>query len=180
MAKPEGSGLRAVNLRPIRHEDSALLYEWITDRDLVILNSSYWPVSQGDHEAWVESRLTRRSDLVVFVVEDEARKPIGTCQLVGINWVHRSAELQIRIAPGAQDRGLGTLAIASLCDFGFKDLGLHRISLSVWATNRRAIRAYEKAGFRREGLLSQAAFVDGRFEDVIVMGLINPKDGQCS
>lgn len=162
-----------VNLRPIRREDSMILYEWITDRELVILNSPYWPVSDVDHDAWIESMLVRRSDLVIFVIENETGTPIGTCQLVNINWAHRSAELQIRIAPGAQGRGLGTLAVTKLCDFGFRDLGLHRINLNVWATNHRAIRVYEKAGFQREGLLRQAALVDGRFEDVVVMGLVN-------
>lgn len=57
---------RLVHLRPIRREDSELLYEWITDRELVILNSSYWPVSEIDHENWLESMLIRRSDLVIF------------------------------------------------------------------------------------------------------------------
>jgi len=161
-----------VNLRPIRREDSALLYEWITDRELVILNSPYWPISDIDHEAWIESMMLQRSDLVIFVIEDETRNPIGTCQLVNINWLHRGAELQIRIAPEAQGRGLGTLAIRKLCNFGFADLGLHRICLNVGESNLRAIRAYEKAGFQREGLLTEAAFSDGRFEDVIVMGLI--------
>ena len=150
-----------------------MLYEWITNRELVILNSPYWPVSDVDHDTWIESMLARRSDLVIFVIEDETGKTIGTCQLTNINWVHRSAELQIRIAPGAQGRGLGTLAIEQLCEFGFRDLGLHRINLHVWATNHRAIRVYEKAGFQREGLLREAAFVDGRFEDVIVMSLVN-------
>ena len=165
------------NLRPIRREDSALLYEWITDRELVFLNSLYWPASDTDHEAWIESMMVRRSDLVIFVIEDETRNAIGTCQLVNINWLHRGAELQIWIAPEAQGRGLGILAIRQLCDFGFADLGLHRISLNVWATNLRAIRVHEKAGFQREGLLKEAAFVDGRFEDVVVMGLVRPQEG---
>lgn len=174
MTDPERTGWQKVTLRPLRREDSALLYEWITDRELVILNAPFWPVSDVDHDAWIESMLARRNDLVIFVVESEQGKPIGTCQLTNINWVHRSAELQIRIAPGAQDRGLGTLAIAALCEFGFTDLGLHRISLLVWSSNLRAIRAYEKVGFVREGLLREAAFVDGEFRDVIVMGLLCP------
>lgn len=173
MAVPERTDCQRVKLRPIRTEDSALLYEWILDRELAILNTPYWHVSDVDHDAWIESTLVPRSDLVIFVIEEENGKPIGTCQLVNINLVHRSAELQIQMAPGAQGRGLGTLAITKLCDFGFRDLGLHRISLHVWATNCRAIRAHEKAGFRREGLLREAAFVDGRFGDVIVMGLVN-------
>jgi RimJ/RimL family protein N-acetyltransferase len=162
-----------VHLRPIRREDSGLLYEWITDRELVLLNSSYWPVSEIDHENWLESMLIRRSDLVVFVIVDTDGNSIGTCQLVNINWVHRSAELQIRIGAKAnQGRGLGTAAVKLLCEFGFDDLGLHRISLFVWAGNLRARRAYEKAGFLQEGVMKEAAFVNGLFKDVVVMGVV--------
>ena len=164
---------RLVHLRPIRREDSGLLYEWITDRELVLLNSSYWPVSEIDHEKWLESMLIRRSDLVIFVIEDLDGHALGTCQLVNINWIHRSAELQIRIGVKTnQGRGLGTAAVKMLCEFGFEDLGLRRISLFVWAGNLRARRAYEKAGFLEEGIMKEAAFVDGNFEDIVVMGVL--------
>lgn len=162
-----------VHLRPIRREDSGLLYEWITDRELVRLNSSYWPISEIDHENWLESMLIRRRDLVIFVIEDMNGNSVGTCKLVNINWVHRSAELQIRIGSKAnQGRGLGTAAVKLLCEFGFDDLGLHRISLFVLAGNLRARRAYEKARFLQEGVMKEAAFVNGHFEDVVVMGVI--------
>jgi diamine N-acetyltransferase len=93
--------------------------------------------------------------------------------LLNINWRHRSGELQIRIGDAAsRGRGLGTEAVRLLCDFGFADLNLHRIYLHVFASNSRAIGAYEKAGFVREGLLRQAAYIDGQWVDVVLMGLI--------
>lgn len=167
-----------VRLRPLRRADAPLLYEWITHRELVILNAPYHPVSDVDHAAWVESMLTKRTDMVIFVIEELAsNKAIGTCQLLNINWRHRSAELQIRIGDEAfRSKGHGTEAVKLLCHFGFADLNLHRIYLHVFETNKRAIRAYEKAGFLREGSLKEAAFIDGRWLDVAVMGLIEQDD----
>lgn len=163
-----------VRLRPLRHADAPLLHEWITDRELVILNSAFHPVSEADHEAWVTSMMAKRPDLVIFVIEERSTAAaIGTCQLLDINWRHRSAELQIRIGDTAcRGRGLGTEAVRLLCEFGFADLNLHRIYLHVFATNDRAIAAYVKAGFVREGLLRQAAHIDGQWVDVVPMGLI--------
>ncbi|MBO3706085.1 MAG: GNAT family N-acetyltransferase [Candidatus Accumulibacter sp.] len=162
----------------MRRADAPLLYEWITHRELVILNAPYHPVSDVDHAAWVESMLTKRTDMVIFVIEELAsNKAIGTCQLLNINWRHRSAELQIRIGDEAfRSKGHGTEAVKLLCHFGFADLNLHRIYLHVFETNKRAIRAYEKAGFLREGSLKEAAFIDGRWLDVAVMGLIEQDD----
>jgi len=163
-----------VRLRPLRHSDSPFLYEWITDRELVALNSTFHPVSEADHEAWVASMMVKRGDLVMFVIEERVTAAaIGTCQLLNINWRHRSAELQIRIGNTmCRGRGLGTEAVRLLCEFGFADLNLHRIYLHVFETNARAIAAYEKAGFAREGLLRQAAHIEGRWVDIVPMGLI--------
>lgn len=163
-----------IRLRPLRRADAPLLYEWITHREVVILNAPFHPVSEVDHEAWVESMLTRRTDLVIFVIEEtESNKAIGTCQLLNIHWRQRSAELQIRIGDESfRSKGHGTEAVKLLCRFGFADLNLHRIYLHVFETNSRAIRAYEKSGFVREGSLREAAFIDGKWLDVAVMGLI--------
>ena len=59
-----------------------------------------------------------------------------------------------------------------LVEFAFRDLGLHRVWLQVFATNARALKAYEKAGFAREGRMREGVFVDGRFVDVVAMGIL--------
>ena len=177
MAAWGGAALVAkrVRLRAMRREDSALLYEWINQRELVILNAPYHPVSELDHESWLESMLKKRFDLVIFVIEDIAsEQAIGSCQLFNINWRHQSAELQIRIGyQRFQNQGLGSEAIQLLCRFGFDDLNLHRIYLSVFKNNERAIGAYRKCGFAEEGVMREAAFIDGQWLDVALMGLIN-------
>jgi RimJ/RimL family protein N-acetyltransferase len=84
--------------------------------------------------------------------------------------VHRSAELQIRIGDAsARGRGLGSEAVRLLVEFGFRDLNLHRIWLRVFRSNTRALRTYAAAGFVKEGIMRDAAFIDGRFVDVVVM-----------
>ena len=163
-----------VRLRPLCYRDRDLLYQWITDRELFIFNASYHPISEAEHDAWIESMMSKRTDLVLFVIEEnKSGKTIGTCQLRNINLRHRSAELQIRIG----DRqfhgcGYGTEALKLLTRFGFADLNLHRIYLQVFSTNKRAIKAYSKCGFIKEGLLRDGAFIDGHWVDVVVMGLL--------
>ena len=59
-----------------------------------------------------------------------------------------------------------------IIDFGFREMGLNRIGLSVWAYNERALRTFNRAGFREEGRERQAGFHDGQFHDRIIMGLL--------
>ena len=56
--------------------------------------------------------------------------------------------------------------------FAFDELGGHKVELRVWAFNDRAIRAYEKAGFVREGVRRAVAFHGGQFYDEVLMGVL--------
>ena len=160
-----------VALEPLLAEYSEILFGWINDRDLVLSSAAYHPVDNASHREWFESVRTRR-DVSIFAVRDAGRL-VGTCQLQRIDSIHRSAELQIRIGVAAdRGRGIGTEAVRLLLRHGFHDLNLNRVFLHVFADNERAIHAYEKAGFKREGTLRQAAHIDGRYVDVLVMGVV--------
>lgn len=163
-----------IRLRSLRREDSGLLYDWITQRELVILNAPFQPVHETDHEGWIEKMLGKQDGIVIFVIEDiETREAVGTCQLFNIHPIHRSAELQIRIGSSLhRGRGIGPEAIRLLTRFGFDDLNLHRIYLHVFSTNDSAQRAYKKCGFNHEGTHREAAYIDGAWVDLISMGLL--------
>lgn len=171
MMRPSSSAL--VRLRSVRDEDCNLLFGWINNRELVVLNAPFRPISKAEHEQWFESLGTRKN-LAFFMIEDiDSGLAIGSCQLTNIHDVHRSAELQIRI--GRSDflnKGAGSEAVRLLIEHGFDKLKLHRITLHVFSTNSRAIHVYEKNGFIQEGALREAAFIEGRWVDVLVFGLI--------
>jgi RimJ/RimL family protein N-acetyltransferase len=56
--------------------------------------------------------------------------------------------------------------------YAFETLNLNRIWLNVYEYNQRGVRAYEKVGFRREGVLRQDTFRDGRYWDTIAMAVL--------
>lgn len=164
---------RDIALVPVERDDLPLLFSWINDRDLVVLSAPYRPIDGLRHESWFESIL-KRDDVHLFGIRHvESGRLIGSCQLLGVHPIHRHAELQVRIGEAAaRGHGYGTQALELLLQFGFTDLHLHRISLHVFADNAAAIRTYEKVGFRREGVLRDAAYVDGRYIDVVIMGIL--------
>jgi RimJ/RimL family protein N-acetyltransferase len=157
-------------LAPLRDEDSKTLFEWINERDDVLLSAPYKPVHAADHREWFDA-IRDRPDVAIFGIRLlDGDRLIGSCQLHGIDPRARSAELQIRIGDaGARGHGYGSEALTLLLRHGFHDLNLRRISLRVFASNERAIRAYDAAGFVEEGRLREAAYVDGEFVDVVVM-----------
>jgi RimJ/RimL family protein N-acetyltransferase len=71
------------------------------------------------------------------------------------------------------NRGFGTEATRLALRFAFGELNLHRVELEVFAFNKRAIRAYEKAGFRLEGTRLQSHFHNGAYHDAHIMGVLS-------
>ncbi len=99
---------------------------------------------------------------------------IGGIRLHATSWNDRHA----RLAIGIFDRrfwsqGYGSEAIRLILRYGFEDLGLHRIDLVVLAFNHRAIRCYEKCGFRHEGVLRDNALIDGVWHDDVLMAILD-------
>jgi len=170
-------GRTEVALRPVRVADSDALFHWINNRVLVSLSAAFRPVTRAQHDTWFAGILAADATRSFFMIERSSDGlAVGSCQLLSIHPVHRSAILQIRLGESfARDQGYGTEAVMQLVRFGFDRLGLHRIGLEVFATNMRAMRAYEKAGFVVEGRLQEAAWIEGKFVDIICMGLLNDR-----
>lgn len=167
------SSSKKIMLCPLEEKDSPILFNWINLREDVVFNNPYKPVHEHQHKKWFES-ITCRSDVIIFAIRKIVdQKLIGTCQLNSINYIARSAELQIRIgASEERGQGFGTEATDLLLFFAFNDLNLNRVSLTVYAGNERAVKTYQKTGFKEEGLLRQADFVDGKYVDLIVMSIL--------
>jgi diamine N-acetyltransferase len=163
-----------IRLTPLASSDLEPLLEWTRDRDLMLMNAPYSPISEAQHRDWFDA-IQRRSDVVCFAIRlKESQGIVGSCQLHSISAVHRSADLQIRMGDAEhRDRGLGSEALELLVSFGFDDLNLRRIGLHVLADNAKAIHVYEKIGFVREGVWRSAAYIAGRYVDVVLMGLLD-------
>ena len=161
-----------IRLSPIRAKDAPALFRWINDRELVVFNAGFHPVHASQHATWMRS-IAGRTDLIVFAIRRKRGDAlIGVCQLHTISAVHRSAELQIRIGDAAsRGRGYGAEAVRLLVEFAFRDLNLHRVWLRVFRTNTRALKTYTAAGFVREGVMRDAAYIDGHYVDVVIMGM---------
>jgi RimJ/RimL family protein N-acetyltransferase len=164
-----------VYLRPVEVEDVPLLLKWINDPEVNRFLGAFQPYNAVREREWVEGLYKQPGDSVLLIVLKEDDRPIGSCGLhqLRMDVPNRCCELGILIGePEFQSRGYGAEAMKLLCDYGFNRLGLRRIGLRVYEYNRRAIRCYEKVGFREEGRLREARFIDGQFCDVVMMGLL--------
>ncbi len=162
-----------IYFRPIELEDEALLRRWINDPAVWRTLCIRPPVNAVREREWIETLSKDPTQAVFGLVVKEDQRLIGTVGLVHIQAAERSADLGISIGEVAYwERGYGREAAELMVRYGFEELNLNRIGLQVYSDNWRAIRCYQKAGFVHEGCLSQAAYRNGRYQDVYLFAML--------
>ncbi len=133
-------------------------------------------LSVDKYKEWFEKDLVeqQKNDELFFLIRTlEEDLTIGLIGLDGIQWVHGDAWVGIGLGEREYwGEGYGTDAMRILLRYAFEELNLHRLSLSVFEYNSRAIRSYEKVGFVIEGRVRQFLNRDGRRYDMIFMGIL--------
>jgi len=160
-------------LRPLCGEDLDRCMRWINDPEMQARIGRRHPMGRAQEEEWLADQYKRDDHLNLAIVVKDGDRHIGNCGFNQIDFVNRNAEFGILI--GERDSwgsGYGPEAARLILAYGFEELGLHRIGLGVYAFNERAILAYEKAGFVREGAEREAYFRHGRFHDHIRMSVL--------
>jgi RimJ/RimL family protein N-acetyltransferase len=126
-------------------------------------------------KAWLERKFDQDDEFRYFftIRTLEEDQLIGFIGLFGIQWNHGSAWVGIGL--GERDywgKGYGTDAMRLILRYAFRELNLYRLNLDVFAYNPRAIRSYEKAGFKIEGREPKSVLRDGQRYDMILMGIL--------
>ena len=131
-----------------------------------------WPLTQKQLREHLRAARTKPVSLYPFAWTHRGTI-LGYCELAQYNPRWGLAILsRVLIAPGRRHEGLGRRMVSQAVRFGFEELGLHRIGLSVFDFNRAAIRCYASVGFTLEGTLRQSARVGNSYWNCHVMSLL--------
>jgi RimJ/RimL family protein N-acetyltransferase len=168
MFKPLVKGA-LVRLAAAQPDDAACFARWsdndeymrLLDDDPVRPQSPDSFASMGTNDYFFTLRTLENNKLIGFVV------------LFNIKWSSQSAEMAMGI--GETDywgKGYGSDGLRLLLNYAFNELNLHRVGLTVLDYNERAIKAYERAGFVREGVKRQAVQREGQRYDLVCYSLL--------
>jgi RimJ/RimL family protein N-acetyltransferase len=162
-----------VYLRPLEEADAVECHTWLNDPDVRrTLNARLGPFSEAMSREWIR-KLDFRTIIGFAIVTRDGDAYIGNCDLRDVNPVDRNAGLGIVIGRKTEwGRGFGTEAVALLCRYAFDGLNLHKVHLSCYATNERGLRLYARLGFVEEGRRREQMFVEGRWVDEVLFGLL--------
>ncbi|WP_371495953.1 GNAT family N-acetyltransferase [Kitasatospora sp. NBC_00374] len=163
-----------VQLRPMEPSDAEALWRWNSDPEVMRwMEDGYRQTLATVVKGLAERERNRYQDVLYGVEAKADGRLVGLVRLHGAEPETGIAEIDVYL--GEKDhwgRGYATDAMRTMCRYGFEQMRLHRIQLTVVAENHPARHIYQKVGFVEEGRLRQSFRRDGRWHDQLLMGLL--------
>jgi ribosomal-protein-alanine N-acetyltransferase len=162
-----------IYLRPLEREDAKQCAGWFNHPEILRTLLAYRPVNLRAEEEFIDKALQSEHDLVLGIALQGSDRLIGGTGLHQMDFRSRHASFGITIGEKEEwGKGYGTEATRLMVGHAFETLNLNRVWLHVYEYNQRGIRVYERVGFRKEGVLRQDTYREGRYWDTIVMGIL--------
>jgi RimJ/RimL family protein N-acetyltransferase len=131
------------------------------------------PMRLDEIDRFFQVRAMGPDSLAMAIHIADTGRLIGSCAFSQMDGDNGSAMYHITIGEkDAWGHGYGTEATWLMLDHAFRTLGLHRVALTVFEFNERAIRAYRSCGFRVEGRAREAIWREGHWWDEIQMSVL--------
>lgn len=164
-----------IRLTSMTQNDLPAMVRWHQDPEFLRLLDTRPAAPQA--EGWLADHLRdreRSTNAFLFGIRPlESDDLLGFVELEGIQWNQGAGWLVIAVGePQDQGQGIGSEALELMLDFAFRELNLHRVTLTVFSYNTRAIGVYERAGFQREGVYREYLHRDGRRYDMYLYGIL--------
>lgn len=171
LALPATLSTQRLRLEPLGLEHLGDVWAGLGDREAMRLTGTHTRFTEDAVRRHL-GRLAGRDDRADWAILDAADgRYLGEAVLNDLEVEDESMNYRIALA-GGYGRGVGTEATALVIAHGFDVVGLHRISLSVFAFNARARRVYQKCGFQAEGYHRDVLHWDGEWYDDVSMAML--------
>jgi hypothetical protein len=123
---------------------------------------------------WIEkiSRSNKEKYLILELKNSEKYDKIGLICLTDIDFINRSISVGGHILEDFSSKGHGKKMYEIIFKICFNIWNMNRVWLKVLKKNQKAINLYQKMSFIVEGVMRQAIFKDGKYEDYFLMSIL--------
>ena len=160
-----------VRLRLIAPDDSGRVLAWRNSPQVAAYMYSDHQIGQDEHDRWFGSALSA-ADRRYWIIEADG-SPVGLANLARIDLGARRCEWAYYLGePSTRGQGLGSRIEYIVLRHVFEALRLNKLWCEVLLDNEPVWKLHESFGFTREALFRQHVFKDGRFQDVVGLGML--------
>jgi len=164
-------------LSAIEREELEQLRNWRNNPDFRKYFREYRELNMDMQERWFDEKLLKDPTTIMFSIKKLSdNELLGCCGFVYINWIHRHGDLSLYIGWNnsyIDDYGYAEDSCNLLFDYGFNELGLHKIWTEIYEFDDKKMKLYEKFGFHQDGLLREHYFYNGKWWDSIILSLLS-------
>lgn len=167
--------MNRIYLRALEPEDYEKINQWRADEEIAGNTcGQYFFVSRLRERNWVEEKsLSDQKDLYLAICLSDGGTFIGYQSLINIDWRIRKAEFGFIIGEKIMwNQGYGTEAASNMLKYAFGQMNLHRIYAYVLEKNVSSLRVFDKLGFKKEGMLRDAIFKDGIYQNQFLLSIL--------
>ena len=147
---------------------------WINDQEtMLFMGSGRFPLNKADIREYIKSYSNSKDGMILGIFLKKSSRHIGNITLHLIDWRNRNAEIGILIGDKkSRGKGYATEAISLVADHAFNKLNLRKLYTGMVKGNEASKRAFEKIGFKVEGILKEHFYLNGQYLDCYRMGLL--------
>ena len=164
-----------LRLRAMTPADAPALFTIFSDLEVV----RYWSAppladlaAAVALQAEIDALFEARTLLQWGIVRADEDHVLGTCTLAEIDLQHQRAAIGFALGRSSWGQGCAREAVRALVDFGFQELGMHRLGADADPRNLRSIAVLEGLGFVREGYQRESYLVGDERQDAVLFGLL--------
>lgn len=163
-----------LTLREFTREDFDPVHHYASDPEVVRF-MTWGPNTRAETRRFIERNIQaqvikpRTSYQLAIIYNDEL---IGGCGLTVHSLSDKRAELGYCIRREDWGKGIGTVVAELLLDFGFNELGLHRIEAKCDVENHASYKIMEKNGMQKEGVLREEKNIRGKWRDSYIYSIL--------
>jgi RimJ/RimL family protein N-acetyltransferase len=167
----------AISIRPYQVDDASALYEAAVESVRDVRPFMPWcrpGLTVEEARRWIKSQISAFEARIAFdfVILSADRRFLGGCGLNQIDNVNRRANLGYWVRSSATRQGVATTAIRQLVQWAFTNTDLVRLELVVSTQNVASLRAAQKSGAAREGILKKRLLLHGTAHDAVMLSFV--------
>ena len=161
-------------LREFTRDDFDAVQEYASDPEVVRF-MPWGPNTPAETRRFIERNIQsqvvkpRLSYELAIVVDGGL---VGGCGITIHSLMDKSAEIGYCIRRDMWGKGVGTRVASTLIDYGFRELGMHRITAKCDTENHGSYRVMEKNGMQREGVLREEKYIKGVWRDSFIYSIL--------
>jgi RimJ/RimL family protein N-acetyltransferase len=165
---------KKIFLRQYAAKDIDVWYNWFNDADVVkLMDQRRWPNTKEKQKQYLERMSVSSSDMQLAIIYKSNDTLIGTVGLHGIDAINRNADISVIIGDKKYwGKGLAKEAVGLLIHHAFAMLNLHKLTAGFVSGNTSSEKLFKSFGFKKEALLREQVYLDGKYHDIIRMGLL--------